>query len=335
MGPARHVSGTLLLGLILLGAQPSVAQLSQTVISGPVGSGSFGETVAFLPNGNYVVVSPGWNQFPVGDVHTIGAATFCNGTSGCQGAVTLANSFTGRSLFGNTLGAGALSNGNYVVGSTLWNDGALDGVAAIALCSGTTGCVGTFDSANSLVGSSANDGVGLGHPLPSGDYLVVSSGFDDGGTANVGAITLCSGTSGCAGPITTSNSLLGVAADDFVGSSGVTVFADGRVVVQSGSADNGSIVDAGAITFLEANAAAPVGRIDSTNTVFGSVAGELSSVSSLVYDPARERFAVGSTHSSRVLIVDVPEPGIPLALVLGSGALGRLGLRRKSRTDFG
>lgn len=33
--------------------------------------------------------------------------------------------------------------------------------------------------------------------------------------------------------------------------------------------------------------------------------------------------------------VEVPEPGIPLALLMGSGALGHLGLRRKPRADFG
>lgn len=308
-------------------------------LMGSSGDDQVGLSVIPLANGNYVVLSPQWNKFGRRGYHTVGAATFCSGTSGCQGSVTAENSFTSASEFGSgaSLGVNALSNGNYVVTSQrTWEGAVLAGFGSVTFCSGTTGCVGTDSPASSLVGSTPLDGVGWVYPLPSGNYLVVSPNLDDGMTANVGAITLCSGTSGCTGPVTAANSILGVATDDRVGYNGVTVFSDDRYVVKSGYVDNGPIAAAGAVTFGHGAAVATVGRVDVTNSLFGSAFGELpGGLSSIAYDPARERFAVGASLSNRVLLVEVPEPGIALALVIGAGALAHLGSRRKRRTRRG
>ncbi len=53
-------------------------------------------------------------------------------------------------------GITALTNGNYVVDSSLWNNG----TGAVTFGNGMTGVMGTISSANSLVGSAANDDVG-------------------------------------------------------------------------------------------------------------------------------------------------------------------------------
>src|SRR5262249_53725371 len=77
--------------------------------------GSVVVDVSPLSNGNYVVHSPSWNG-------TRGEATWGSGTAGVSGPVSAANSLVGTSP-GDYVGSGftPLSNGNYVVGSWLWN----------------------------------------------------------------------------------------------------------------------------------------------------------------------------------------------------------------------
>ena len=53
-----------------------------------------------------------------------------------------------------------LSNGNYVVRSPDWDNGAAADAGAVTWGSGTTGITGTVSAANSLVGSTAGDQVG-------------------------------------------------------------------------------------------------------------------------------------------------------------------------------
>ena len=56
----------------------------------------------------------------------------------------------------------ALSNGNYVVSSPDWTNGAAAGAGAVTWGSGTAGVSGPVSATNSLVGSTANDPVGGG-----------------------------------------------------------------------------------------------------------------------------------------------------------------------------
>ena len=79
--------------------------------------GNYGITA--LGNGNYVVLSPNWDN---GSATDAGAATWGNGTSGVTGVVSAANSLVGSST-GDKVGASgvtALSNGSYVVRSLFW-----------------------------------------------------------------------------------------------------------------------------------------------------------------------------------------------------------------------
>jgi hypothetical protein len=297
-------------------------------------------SVEALASGHYVVSSPDWSD---GAISRVGAVTFCSGTSGCQGSVSIVNSFTGTTALDrvgdSTL---ALSNGNYVVASPSWSNGALAGAGAITLCSGATGCFGSPNLANSLVGTSASDllgHIGFVYPLPNADYVVVSTSFSDGATADVGAVTSCSGTTGCVGPVTVSNSLLGGRVNDQIGSKGLAVFADDRFVVCSAWFDDGPILNAGAITFGR-SATAMTGRVDGTNSVIGSVAGDFatslsvpfcSRSSSIAYDSERERFAVGAAGSNRVLLVEVPEPALEAQLTAGALVMALERSRRRRR----
>src|SRR5262249_53861991 len=132
-------------------------------------------------------------------------------------------------------GVTALSNGNYVVSSSNWDNGATTEAGAVTWGSGTTGVSGVISSANSLVGSSANDFVGGGcvTALNNGNYVVNSDDWDNGAATNAGAVTWGSGTAGIVGVVSSANSLVGSSTGDLVGGGYVTALNNGNYVVNS------------------------------------------------------------------------------------------------------
>ncbi len=239
-----------------------------------VGGGSNGVTA--LPNGNYVVTSPSWDNGATTDV---GAVTFCSGTTGCVGAVSPVNSLVGSMTNDQVgvVGIKILSNNNYVVSSFLWNNGAATFAGAVTRCSGTAGCTGAVSSSNSLVGTTVNEflgGNGDVFPLTNGGYVVTNPVWDNGATTDVGAATFCNITTGCTGTITTSNSLIGTAANDQVGFNGVTALTNGNYVVRSQLWDNGAIADAGATTFCSGTTGCAGMTVSPANSSVGSTAND-------------------------------------------------------------
>jgi hypothetical protein len=181
--------------------------------------------VIALSNGNYVVDTYDWNG-------NRGAVTWGDGSTGVSGTISTANSLIGSNpgdLVGATWVVGskthtvlesaviALSNGNYLVGSPLWNSKR----GAVTWGDGATGVSGPVSEDNSLIGTDPGDMVGV-NPygsfgiildfttfLSNGDYLVGSPYWN----GNRGAVTWVSGTSGQTldglGTITPQNSILG------------------------------------------------------------------------------------------------------------------------------
>ncbi len=202
--------------------------------------------VTLLANGGYVVSSPYWDSNTTADV---GAVTFCPAASPCSGNVTSANSLVGSSL-SDIVGTSvlALPNGNYVVSSTQWNNGAIANAGAATWCSGVTGCVGAVSTSNSLAGGTANDLIGSDHLtlLADGNYLVGSTVWDNGALSNVGAVTWCSGATGCApGPLSAGNSLIGANPLDSVGYA--VALVNGGYVVPVENWDDGATADVGLV----------------------------------------------------------------------------------------
>ncbi|WP_301101408.1 YDG domain-containing protein [Propionivibrio sp.] len=246
------------------GAVTSANSLVGSSISDQVGIGG----VTALTNGNYVVGSYFWNS--------TGAATWGNGTTGISGAVTSANSLVGSSA-NDLVGVGvtALANGNYVVNSPFWRNGAIASAGAVTWGNGTTGISGAVTSANSLVGTTANDQVGnaIIKALANGNYLVRSPNWDNGAIVNVGAVTWGNGTTGISGAVTSANSLVGTTANDQVGSAIIKALANGNYVVSSPNWDNGAIVDAGAVTWGNGTTGIS-GAVSSANSLVGSTAND-------------------------------------------------------------
>ena len=209
-----------------------------------------------LKNGNYVVVSSAWNNTT--SAPNAGAVTFGNGAVGTVGTVSASNSLVG-STTGDNIGNGGvteLANNNYVVASSNWNNGAATNAGAVTWGSSTLGVSGKVSVLNSLVGSSANDFVGLGGitALSNGNYVVTSSLWNNAAATQAGAVTWANGLTGSAGTVSASNSLLGQTTNDQLGASGVSAYSGDSVLVQSALYDNGA-VDTGRIQLYNGTAA--------------------------------------------------------------------------------
>ena len=252
--------------------------------------GSGGVTV--LANGNFVIASPNWNKGD-GAVTFLPGSTTALGTGGSLATVTSANSLVGSHQStlswdgaedanfsgGDSIGSlTALANSNYVVASQSWNGT----MGAVTLMDGTNGHVvvgsggttgETVSASNSLVGSSGGDYVGGITPLAGSSNFVVSSPDWSSGR---GEVTRVDGTTGLAGAVSSSNSLVGTTpyqsatlGADEVGSSIVTL-ANGNWIIVSPDWS----MTKGAVTF-ELAGAIPTGNISIANSLVGVTAGTI------------------------------------------------------------
>lgn len=240
----------------------------------PGNSIHFGDSTAVLPiNGNIVVTSP-YDDFSATNA---GSAHLYDGTSGALIS----------SLWGNTAndhvgigGITTLSNGNFLIRSPDWDNGAVTSAGAVTWGSGITGVTGIVGSTNSLVGSTTDDRVGSNdtdyfriQELTNGNYVVLSHRWDNGGIADAGAVTWGNGATGTSGVISAANSLVGSTANDKLGYGdhgiGITALTNGNYVVASQQWDNGGIVDAGAVTWADGTTGI-TGTVDATNSLVGS-----------------------------------------------------------------
>jgi hypothetical protein len=239
------------------GTVGTVSAANSLVGSNPVDSVGF--RITPLSNGNYVVQSTGWSGGR-------GAATWGDGSMGVSGTISAANSLVGNP--GDNIGyfVTPLSNGNYVVGSPLWNGSR----GAATWASGTSGQtldgLNTVTPQNSLVGNVA--GAMLGNVLenPVDQTFLARSVNEGGGRVTVGftnpnlltyasaqmqsvtltpallASTLDTGTAVVlqASNDITVNSLIGVQAG---GNGGALTLQAGRSIVMNASitTDNGAL----------------------------------------------------------------------------------------------
>ncbi len=281
-------------------------------------SGDFwGQRVTALTNGHYVISSPLWDN---GGVSQVGAVTWRNGTLPTSGIVSAANSLIGSSVEDN-VGNRVLSlpNGNYVVGSSLWNNGAISDAGAVTWADGTTGITGLVSVSNSLVGSSTGDyvgqptmsftGVGM-HALSNGNYVVESHLWSNGGTSNVGAVTLGDGTKGTVGAIDASNSLVGSTANDNLGYYFTSPLGNGNYLVRGVNWDNGANANVGSMT-LGNGSFAMSGTITPCNSVLGQVVNEGGSLKP-VYNEVRDYLIVGASRENSIIIYNPTGHDLPI-----------------------
>ncbi len=255
-----------------------------------------GSYVTALPlNGNYVTHATWWSN-PT--VQNVGASTWCNGETGCTGAVSTTNSLTGTTSqdMNGSSGAIVLSNGNYIMRYTSWDNGAAFNVGAVVWCDGTIGCTGTVSPSNALVGSTAFDLWGDQiYLLSNGNFVAASAFWDNGGVVNTGAVVWCSGTTGCPkGVVSTSNALYGSTANDELGFRGVAL-RNGNFAIATSKWDNPDtgIADVGAVTFMNGTTGF-VGAISATNSLVGTQAND--KVGSQIYELTNGNYVVTSVE---------------------------------------
>lgn len=223
-----------------------------------------GDNLIELPSGAFLIVSPSWGS-------RRGAVTFCATADVCNGhSPSTQNSLVGSraedlvGLFGVTV----LANGNFVVQSPVWQNSTTSDFGAATFCSGTSGCFGEVSTANSLHGESTSSQVGrivLG--LPNGNYAVVSPFWDPvSSTSNVGAVTFCSGTTGCVGAVTNANSMIGEEIGARIGEFGSTILPNGNFLIYSTNANFGG----GALTLCSGTTGCPIGGVNETNSLVGN-----------------------------------------------------------------
>ena len=89
--------------------------------------------VTALSNGNYLVVSPDWDN----GAPAVGAVTWGDGATGVKGIVSSANSLVGSTVNDQvgSQGVTALNNGNFVAKSSDWTNGLVSFAAPVPLSS--------------------------------------------------------------------------------------------------------------------------------------------------------------------------------------------------------
>ncbi|MBK8046243.1 MAG: Ig-like domain repeat protein [Anaerolineales bacterium] len=274
-------------GAINVGAVYLYDGVTHAMISVVMGStaedqvGSDGVTV--LSNGSFVIRSPNWAN---GAATMAGAVTWADATVGITGTVSAANSLVGSTV-NDRVGyspLAVLSNGNYVVRSMFWSDGAVTKVGAVTWGDGTTGATGVVSAANSLVGSSVNDYVGSQYPtlLNNGNYVVLSPDWDYSSFAtNAGAVTWGNGSTGSTGVVSVTNSLVGTRYDDQVGYGGVTALTNGNYVVASPNWNTGSSSKVGAATWADGSTGI-TGTVSAANSLVGTATYDYVSIKGIV-----------------------------------------------------
>jgi hypothetical protein len=241
-----------------VGTVSEANSLVGTLADDKVGGGG----VRALTNGNYVVSSPDWAN---GSVKSrAGAVTWCNGSTGRTGPVTVDNSLIGN--FGQmAVGLGgitALTNGNYVVSSPNWSSQVSRGAATWG--NGTTGTAGLISATNSLVGTHASAMIIT--PLTNGNYVVGMPQWGD----YRGSATWCNGSIGTAGIVTEENSLIGTAKGVEISGAGIFALKNGNYVVcSSGWEIPGGPLNVGAVTWGDGNTGT-VGIVSAINSLVGS-----------------------------------------------------------------
>ncbi|HJU38402.1 MAG TPA: hypothetical protein VJ724_02440, partial [Tahibacter sp.] len=304
VGSARWNNGTLVdAGAATLGNGATglvgVVSVSNSAVGSHAGD-AIGMTVTPLVDGDFVIAANNWDNAAIVDA---GAARWCDGVAGCTGALTIANSLIGTTA-DDEVGSRvfALANGNYVVGSSLWDNGALGGAGAVTWGNGTNGTKGAVSAANSLVGTKAGDRVGIEiEPLANGNYVVGSWMWHNGPLTDAGAATWGNGNGGTVGAVSAANSLVGLTAGDRIGH-GVHALANGHYVAVSIFWNNGGLVRAGATTWGNGVTGATVGAVSTSNSLVGTKAQD--QVGSEVFALANGNYVVGSRYWDNGAIVD-------------------------------
>lgn len=219
------------------------------------------ETVT-LPNGDYLIVDPGYDLPGSPPVPDVGAVYYHQAGTG-----QVLGMFTG-SQANDQVGNGGITmvgSPGFLIRSPQWDNGPAADAGAVTYGNVYAGLIGGVVSAsNSFVGSTSGDQIGSGFITVFGGSdaaraLIYSPQWDNGGAVDAGAFTVVvPGTGPIAGVVSAGNSLVGSSTGDQIGSGGVfpiTVNIGGvstvhGFIAQSPLWDHGPAMNAGAVTVI-------------------------------------------------------------------------------------
>jgi hypothetical protein len=246
---------------------PAQAAIPSVDIVGPAGSGRFGESLLVLPNGNFVVTDSGYDLPTATDV---GAVYLFDGRT--HQMISMLTGSTKDDRIGQ-FGAYVVGDSNFAVNSRNWDRPTLGGpivdAGAVTWFSGTTGVNGVVSAANSLVGTTANEQVGLYVPtvLKNGNYIVLDNQWDSPSpvAADAGAVVWGDGNAGARGLITSANAMVGSTAGQNFGTS-YTELTNGNFVARGRGVPSGVV----SLTWMDGNTGTTTGVVGPGNTLSGA-----------------------------------------------------------------
>lgn len=226
-----------------------------------------------LANGHYVISMPGWDD-TVNNFVDAGTVIWADGETGISGLVSENTQIVGnrdQASVGRNLSLPnitPLTNGNFVINSPNWVNGAGLRVGASTWVDGSGPATGSVGAANSLIGVEDGDAIGIiSVALTNGNYVVT----DDEGNFDFDHVTWGSGTAGVVGTVGENRGLVGE--DPGAELDEVIPLTNGNYVVLSPTWDSGETEeDVGAITWGNGADGSTVGTVDVTNSLIGAQA---------------------------------------------------------------
>ncbi|MCP4877680.1 MAG: hypothetical protein GY896_19670 [Gammaproteobacteria bacterium] len=296
----------------------------------PGAGDNFGESVAFLDNGNIVVTDPSDDSVVSGG----GAVHLFNSTT--QAVIASLYGDAVNDSLGTNLGSGGiwtLPNGNYVVISLFDDEGGIGDAGSVRLFDGTTG----LQLGPTYAGDVAGDMLGSGGiiELANGNFVILTPSDNEGGLTNAGSVRLVNGATGAQ----VGTTLVGDLANDDLGSGEFAVLTNGNFVVASPFDTEGGIVGAGSVRLISGTTGAQIGSAivgDTTNDRFGN--GEVIALGNGNYvfaSPSDDEAGVVNAGSVR-LVNGTTGVQIGAALVgdVANDSLGSQGVTALSNNNF-
>lgn len=229
------------------------------ITGGSVGDGFF--RFGVLSNGNWVITS---SFFDGGAGADTGVAITVNGTTGVE--LNRVEGGTANDQLGNSNQFFNLGNNNFLVTSSVADNGAIVNAGVVIMIDGTTGLEITRFS-----GSTANDNFGTASTgvlvLNNNNFVICAPNFDSGAIVDAGVAILVNGSTGVE-----ISRLTGTTASDQICSGGATKMNNNNFIVESPLHDVNGIVNAGSFTLIDGDTGVVIGQIagDQANDSFGN-----------------------------------------------------------------
>lgn len=250
--PNADINGILNNGTVILGNGTTGREIGR--ISGVNRDDFFGSNaLTALNNGNYVFGNP---YADVNGIVNAGTIILANGTTGTE--INRISGVNPNDFFGNFNNLTALSNGNFVFGST---QATINGVTAAGTVILANGTAGTEISRISGVNPNDNFGDGAITALNNGNYVFGNVNARINGINAAGTVILANGTTG-----TEISRISGSNPNDLFGGGAITALSNSNYVFGNPLATINGITAAGTVILADGATGAEINRISGANS---------------------------------------------------------------------